>query len=350
MVKYLHGEILEDQAPVRTEPAGSKLNLDVFNENSAFIDGYCTEFILQLMNGESYEQDFRLKAFINTLDRLGDSLVCVQDGKRVKVHIHTKSPAFVIEQAQRYGEFLTFKLENMQVQHNERDRIVNPKPHKPLSIVAVVNGAGMKTLFENLGADRVIDGEATMNTSAQEFVSAFESLNADEIVVLPNNKNVILAAEQAASLGSGKKVTVLPSKSFVEGYYAIAMDLPTEPDLHKRIESMRSGIDNVITLSETTASRDYAYHEIRCKKGEEIAFLGGELVSVNNDFKDAILGALSMIDDIDDRETGIVLRGMGVSEDDEAALSEAVSERYPTLELEFVDAGQEIYHWVIGMM
>ena len=350
MVKYLHGEILEDQAPVRTEPAGSKLNLDVFNENSAFIDGYCTEFILQLMNGDSYEQDFRLKAFINTLDRLGDSLVCVQDGKRVKVHIHTKSPAFVIEQAQRYGEFLTFKLENMQVQHNERDRIVNPKPHKALSIVAVVNGAGMKTLFENLGADRVIDGEATMNTSAQEFVSAFESLNADEIVVLPNNKNVILAAEQAASLVSDKQITVLPSKSFVEGYYAIAMDLPTEPDIRKRVESMRSGIDNVVTLSETTASRDYAYHEIRCKKGEEIAFLGGELVCVNSDFKAAILGALSMVEDIDDRETGIVLRGSGVSEDDEAALLQAVAEQYPMLELQFVDAGQEIYHWVIGIM
>ncbi len=349
MVMYLRGEVLEDQSPERSAPAPA-LNLDVFNENSAFIDGYCTEFILQLMNGAAYEQDFRLKSFINTLDRLGDSLVCVQDGKRVKVHIHTKSPAFVIEQAQRYGEFLTFKLENMQMQHNERDRIVNPKPHKALSVVAVVNGAGMKTLFENLGADAVIDGDATMNTSAQEFVSAFESLNADEIVVLPNNKNVILAAEQAASLVSDRKVTVLPTKSFVEGYFAIAMDVPTEPDPKARIESMRSGAENVITLSETTASRDYAYHEIRCKKGEEIAFLGGELVCVNSDFKSAILSALSMIDDIDDRETGIVLRGKGVSPEEEEALSEAVAELYPMLELSFVDAGQEIYHWVIGIM
>ena len=149
---------------------------------------------------------------------------------------------------------------------------------------------------------------------------------------------------------SDKQITVLPSKSFVEGYYAIAMDLPTEPDIRKRVESMRSGISNVVTLSETTASRDYAYHEIRCKKGEEIAFLGGELVCVNSDFKAAILGALSMVEDIDDRETGIVLRGSGVSEDDEAALSQAVAEQYPMLELQFVDAGQEIYHWVIGIM
>lgn len=349
MVMYLRGEILEDETPSR-EPAGHEPVSDLFNENSLFVDGYCTEFVLQLMNGSSYDQDFRLKSFIGALDRLGDSIVCVQDGKRVKVHIHTKAPGFVIGLAQRYGEFLTFKLENMQIQHNERDRLLKPKVHKPISIVAVINGAGMRTLFEGFGADCVIDGEATMNTSAQEFVSAFESVDADAIVVLPNNKNVILAAEQAASLVPDKNVIVLPSKSFVEGYYAIAMDIPDETDVERRIAGMRSGIENVVTLSETVASRDYAYHELRCRRGEEIAFLGGELVCVNADFKDAILGALSLVPDIEDRETGIVLRGKGVSAADEDALREAVAAQYPMLELTFVDAGQEIYRWVIGII
>ncbi len=350
MVKYLRGEVLTDSAP-KAAPEKNAPDLSLFNENSPFIDGYCTEFILQLMNASTYDPDFRLKSFIAALDRLGDSLVCVQDGKRVKVHIHTKTPAFVIELAQRYGEFLTFKLENMQIQHNEHDRIRKPAPaHKPLSVVAVVNGEGMRTLFENLGADHVIDGSATMNTSAQEFVSTIEGIDADEIVILPNNKNVILAAEQAASLVPSKRVTVLPSKSFSEGYYAIAMDLPDEKDLEKRVRRMRSGIDNVVTLRETTASRSYTYHEIRCKQGEDIAFLGGELVSVSSDWRTAILDALSMIDDIDDRETGIVFRGSGVSEADEALLSEAVSAQYPMLELEYVEAGQEIYHWEIGIM
>lgn len=349
MVKYLQGEILADTAqtpgPKETGP-----DLSLFNENSVFIDGYCMEFILQLMKCASYDQDFRLKSFIGALDRLGDSIVCVQDGTRVKVHVHTKAPSVIIELAQRYGEFLTFKLENMQVQHNEHDRIVKPVVHKPLSIVAVVNGAGMKTLFENFGADHVIDGDATMNTSAQEFVSTFESIDADMIVVLPNNKNVILAAEQAASLVPDKNVTVLPSESFAEGYYAIAMDIPDEKDLSKRVRGMRTGIENVVTLRETTASRDYTYHEIRCRRGEEIAFLGGELVCVNSDWRAAILDALDRIEDIDDRETGIVFRGKNVSEADEEALSEAVAERYPMLELTFVDAGQEIYRWVIGIM
>ena len=349
MVKYLNGEVLEDTAQ-RSEPKNDDPDLGLFNEDSVFVDGYCMEFILQRMNGSAYEQDFRLKTFAGALDRLGDSVVCVQDGKRVKVHIHTKAPSVIIELAQRYGEFLTFKLENMQIQHNERDRVVKPAVHKPLSVVAVVNGAGMRKLFEGLGADCVLDADAAMNTSAQEFVSAFDSLDADEIVVLPNNKNIILAAEQAASLVPEKRVTVLPSRSFAEGYYAIAMDIPDEKDLEKRIRGMRSGIDNIVTLRETTASRDYTYHEIRCRRGEDIAFLGGELVCVERDWKAAILGALAMIEDIDDRETGIVLRGAGVSASDEEALAEAIAGRHPMLGLEFVDAGQEVYRWEIGIM
>ena len=166
--------------------------------------------------------------------------------------------------------------------------------HKPLSVVAVVNGAGMRTLFENLGADHVLDGGPTMNTSAQEFVAAYAAVDADAIVVLPNNKNAILAAEQAAALTPEKNITVLPSGSFAEGYFAIAMDIPDAQDVDKRIRQMRSGIGNVVTLAETTASRDYTYHEIRCRRGEEIAFLGGELVCVSRDWISSILEAMEM--------------------------------------------------------
>ena len=350
MVKYLQGEILRDQAPAKAPAAPKGPDLCLFDENSAFVDGYCMEFILQLMNDPRYQQDFRLKVFIAALQRRGESIVCVQDGKRVKVHIHTKSPASVILLCQKYGEFLTFKLENMQVQHNERDRRLASPVHKPLSVVAVVNGAGMRTLFENLGADHVLDGGPTMNTSAQEFVAAYAAVDADAIVVLPNNKNAILAAEQAAALTPEKNITVLPSGSFAEGYFAIAMDIPDAQDVDKRIRQMRSGIGNVVTLAETTASRDYTYHEIRCRRGEEIAFLGGELVCVSRDWISSILEAMEMIEDIDDREAGIVLRGSGVPAEAEDALRQAAAERWPMLEFSFVDAGQEIYHWVIGIM
>ena len=352
MLSYLRGEPVESDQPLTAEaptaPAGPDLSL--FDEDSAFIDGYCMEFLLQLMNDRAYDQSFRLQTYLAALKELGSSIVCVQNDRRVKVHIHTKKPSPVILLSQRYGEFLTFKLENMQVQHNEYDRQTAQPEHKPLAIIAVANGEGMCQLFRSLGADCVIDGGATMNTSAQEFVSAFEELNADRIVILPDNKNVIPAAEQAAALSGSRQVTVLPTASFAEGYFALAMDIPDSPDTDERIRQMRRGAEGVATIGEATASRDYSYHEIRCRKGEEIAFLNGELISVSRDWRTAVTEALMMLEDIEDKETCIVFRGKDIPAEREEELAEAVAQRLPMLELEFVDAGQEIYHWVLGVM
>lgn len=352
MLRYLRGETIDpgvDAAPA-ADPHQPALNLDLFNENSPFIDGYCMEFILQLMLDPAYDQTFRLPRFIESLKGLGESIVCVQDGKRVKVHIHTKTPARIITLAQQYGEFLTFKLDNMQVQHNEHDRLTQPAAHKALAVVSVVNGEGMRELFTDLGCDVVIDGGATMNTSSQEFVSAFEQIDADAIVVLPNNKNVILAAEQAAGLVKGKNVTVLPSASYADGYFAIAMDMRDSEDTALRITQMRRGIDGVVTLCQTTASRDYAYHEISCKKGEEIVLNNGQLVCVSGDWKSAIVDSMTMVEDMEDRETCVIFRGKGIPESYEDELADAISSAFPLLEVQFVGGGQEIYHWVIGIM
>ncbi len=350
MLKQLRGEQLDDGERIvreSAEPEGPDLSL--FDENSAFVDGYCMEFILQLMNAKEYEHKFRLQAYIRALEKLGESIVCVQNEKRIKVHIHTKKPAIIIQYSQKYGEFLTFKLENMQLQHNERDRSIRPEKHKPLAIVAVVNGFGMRKLFESLGVDFVIDGGATMNTSSKEFVSAIERLNADVVVILPNHKNVIPAAEQAAALVTGKTVTVIPTKSVAEGYFSIAMDIPDSADVENRIHQLRRGREDVITVCETTASRDFSWHELNCRRGDEIALRNGELCCVGSDWKTLILDALAQIEDIEDKETCVVFRGLNVPEEDEELLSEAVAERYPMLELSFVDGGQEIYQWILGV-
>lgn len=352
MLKYLRGEQLDDgEQPAAETAAPEGPDLSLFDENSAFVDGYCMEFILQLMNGKDYDRRFKLPAYIRALEKLGESIVCVQNEKRVKVHIHTKKPAIIIQYSQKYGEFLTFKLENMQLQHNERDRSLQPaeKP-KPLALVAVVNGTGMRTLFEGLGADFVIDGGPTMNTSSREFVAAIEGLNAETVAILPNHKNVIPAAEQAAALVTGKSVAVIPTKSFAEGYFSIAMDIPDSTDVENRLNQLRRGREGVITLSETAASRDFSWHDLTCRKGEEIALRNGELCCVGTDWRTVILDALALIEDIDDRETCVVFRGSGVPEVDEETLAEAAAERFPLLELSFVDGGQEIYHWVLGVL
>lgn len=350
MLGYLYGNVLavSESAPSKHH---SELSLELFNEDSVFEDGYCMEFILQLMSAPKYNQHFRVSNYIEELKLYGNSLVVVQDEKRVKVHIHTFIPAKIITLSQEYGEFLTFKLENMQIQHNEHDKDLKaPKKHKSLAVVAVVNGEGMKKLFSELGCDIVIDGGSTMNTSSKEFVDAFAMLDADAIVVLPNNPNVILAAEQAAKLVETGNITVLPSKSVAEGYFAIAMDVNDSTDTAFRISEMRGGLENTVTLSETTASRDYTYHEISCKKGEEILLLNNNMVCVNRDRKQVILDGLASVEDIDDRETCIVFRGEDVSEEHEDELRQAIEELYPMLDVEFVNGGQSVYHWILGLV
>lgn len=349
MLKCLYGEVInpveQPQHPAEPQP----VDLSLFNENSAFSDGYCTEFILQRLVNSRYEQDFSKDNFIAELKFFGNSIAVVVDGMRVKVHIHTLYPAKVIAFAQRYGEFLTFKMENMQVQHNERDRVVAKKEHKPLAIVAVVNGEGMKNLFSGFGCDIVIDGGATMNTSSAEFVEAFDKLDADEIVVLPNNPNIILAANQAVELSKHSNITVIPSRSEAQGYFAIAMDIPDSDDAKYRVSQMKSGIENIAVVSQTVASRDYSYHEIMCRRGEEIALLNGEIVSVGSDFAATIADAVAAISDIDEKETCVIFRGRDVDPDREEALYEKLSASYPMMDFEFIDGGQEIYHWIIGL-
>ena len=348
MLKYLYGDVMLPADNADAKPP-KQINFDLFNETSLFEDGYCMEFILQLMNAPKYNHRFRISSFIEDLKLYGNSIVAVQDGKRVKVHIHTMHPAKIIMLSQEFGEFLTFKLENMQVQHNEHDKELKTKKHKALAIVAVVNGEGMKSIFSELGCDIVIDGGSTMNTSSQEFIDAFAQLDADAVVVLPNNPNIILAAEQAVELYGADNITVLPSRSVAEGYFAIAMDLSISEDLDFRIREMRNGLKNTVTLCETTASRDYTYHEISCKKGEEILLINNKIVCVNNDPKQAIIDGLANVEDIDDRETCIVFRGEGVAQEAEDELCEAIEEHWPMLEIEFVDGGQSVYHWIIGL-
>lgn len=351
MLKYLQGEQLETEELLPAKDAGpSSPDLSLFNENSVFEHGYCCEFILQLMTADRYTQRFRLSSYIEDLQGFGESLVVVQDGRRVKVHVHTFKPAKVIALSQEYGEFLTFKLENMQLQHNEVLKADGQKkPHRSLSVVSVVNGAGLAETFEGLGCDCVIRCEETMNASTQEFLDAFGSVDADAIVVLPNNKNVILAAEQAVSMAGANNIFVLPTRSIAEGYYAIAMDVPDSEDAEYRIRQMRSGLEDIVTLTQTVASRDYTYHELTCRTGDELVLLNDEIVCVSNDWCDSIIKGLAAIPDIEEKESCVIFRGADVPEEYETDLEERIGEEYPDLEISFLDGGQKIYRWILGI-
>lgn len=350
MYKYLCGETLQDSGSGETVPR-TDISEDIFNENSPFEEGYCMEFILQLMNGDSYNHRFRIATFAEDLKLFGNSIVVTQDGTRVKVHIHTMKPGKVIAMSQEFGEFLTFKLDNMQVQHNEfiRKMPKQERVHRQMAVVAVVNGAGMQKVFTDLGCTVVLDGSSKMNTSTQEFLDAFREANADTIVVLPNNKNIVRAAEQAAAMFGESEIHVLPTTSMVEGYYALSMDIPDEVT-DKRIKAMLSGAGNIVTLSQTIASRDYAHNGIGCKVGEEIALVNDRLVFSCRDTIEAVMGGLHKIEGIADKEYCVIFRGEDVDPAQESSLEDAIREEYPLLELQFMDGGQRIYRWLLGVI
>ena len=350
MYKYLCGETLQDRGSGETVPR-TDISEDIFNENSPFEEGYCMEFILQLMNGDSYNHRFRIATFTEDLKLFGNSIVVTQDGTRVKVHIHTMKPGKVIAMSQEFGEFLTFKLDNMQVQHNEfiRKMPKQERVHRQMAVVAVVNGAGMQKVFTDLGCTVVLDGSSKMNTSTQEFLDAFREANADTIVVLPNNKNIVRAAEQAAAMFGESEIHVLPTTSMVEGYYALSMDIPDEVT-DKRIKAMLSGAGNIVTLSQTIASRDYAHNGIGCKVGEEIALVNDRLVFSCRDTIEAVMGGLHKIEGIADKEYCVIFRGEDVDPAQESILEDAIREEYPLLALQFMDGGQRIYRWLLGVI
>ena len=354
MLKQLYGEEIEgaESAPEPTnEPAADgTVSLDLFNENTVFEHGYCMEFLLQLMKGNGYTQRFRIDAFIEDLQLFGNSLVVTQADRRVKVHIHTFKPAKVIAAAQEYGEFLTFKLENMHIQHAERDKkLAEKRPHRTLSVVAVANGEGMIETFENLGCDVVLYGGPTMNTSSEEFVKAFSGIDADAIVVLPNNKNIVRAAEQAVALSGRANVTVLHTASMAEGYCAASMDLPDSGDVPRRIAQMREGADSIRTLSVAVATRSIARDGVTCAAGQNIVLFGDALLAAADEPFAALEAGLDAAEGLDECECCVIFLGEDADAADEERLTELFSARFPMMEVSCIAGGQHVYRWLIGI-
>ncbi|MBQ2202197.1 MAG: hypothetical protein II412_06450, partial [Clostridia bacterium] len=224
MRRSLNGEAVE-RAQVHTET--KKVDLDAFGTDSVLEYGYCTEFLLRLQTAKGEPEAFDLPSFIEYLNSVGNSVVAFREGSILKVHVHTMRPGDILNRCQRYGEFLTLKVENMSLQHNETElpevSVTVPKPRKKAGIVAVAAGAGLKAMFSDLGTDVVIDGGQSMNPSAADFLNAFERINADTVYVFPNNGNVIMTAKQAKDLYPASDIRVLNTHTVGEGYAAISM-------------------------------------------------------------------------------------------------------------------------------
>ena len=356
MQKYLYGEVIPSNRKRRKKPADSGItdiadDETLFNETSIFEDGYCLEFLLQLMKGSNYSSSFKENEFISDLKNYGNSLVVIREGKRVKVHIHTLKPAKVIALSQEYGEFVTFKLENMQLQHNRHDEMNSVKrEHKAVFKIAAVNGTGFSELYRQLGCDVVIKAGPSLNTSSDEFLKAIKQADAEKIIILPNNSNSVRAAEQAAKLSGLDNITVIPTYDCVSGYYSLAMDVADSDDNEFRLSEMQSGAEYVTTLAVAQAMKDYCSEKISFRCGDETVLVNGTPVAAAHDLATAVLRAIAAADPDGEKESCSIFSGAGMSEEGCEELAERIRNEYPSLEVGIMDGGQDIYQCLIGLV
>ena len=335
----LRGEAIPEV--IKEESVPKPVDCSFFNEDSSLEFGYCTEFLLQLLTAKAPVEDFDIDSFIAFLQAHGDSVVCFQNGTIVKVHIHTKKPYEVMEFAQRYGEFVTFKMDNMSLQHNEVVSLKEAKERKrrKIAYIAFAKGPGMAKIFKDLGCAVVLDGGDDMNIAVSDILSAINECNADEIFLLPNDANLALTVNQVALLCNTSNIHLIETQSMQEGYFALSSIVMTEENVSIIEEGLNFGKESIFTAN-IKKSKDLHGFSANLD-GKQVAF------SVNRD--DAFLSLLQAIPNIDEKEFMFVFYGKGIDVEGLRKLQSKVEEEYPYLELGFLDGGQNSPEFMVGV-
>lgn len=348
MYKYLIGEKVEynnELVKIKTEAVTPLY----FDENSNFVEGYCMEFLLQLLSSRVDVKKFNLNDFINHIKELGTSIVCLKEGSIVKVHIHTFNPSPIIDFSKQFGEFINFKLENMQLQHNEYSIVKNKsdKPAKKLGIIAVVNGQELENIYRELGCDYVISSSGNMNTSSSEFLNAIDTVNAEKIVIFPNNSNSFGAAHQAIDIARAKdRVFIVPTKTMIEGIVALQMDLPDD-EPNSRMNAFHENIKLATTIGVTKATKKYKKGDFCCKINDEIALINDDLVAVSTDVVSCLEKAIHSID-LTDKSGMLIYLSKDVGDELEEKLNAVIS-NIEGIDYQITKGGQEIYDVLVGI-
>ena len=347
MRRTLNGEAVERaEAHVETK----KADLDAFGTDSVLTYGYCTEFLLRLQTAKGDPEAFDLPAFVDYLNSVGNSVVAFREGSILKVHVHTMRPGDILNRCQRFGEFLTLKVENMSLQHNETElpevTVTAPKPRKKAGIVAVAAGAGLKETFLSLGTDVVIDGGQSMNPSTADFLDAFDRTNADVIYVFPNNGNVLMTAKQAKDLYPASDIRVLNTHTVGEGYAAISMMDPNAGEPDEIVAELDEIIRSVTTGFVSRASRNAEKDGVHVHAGDYIGFIG-DTIYIND--RDAVDTALALSESMHVENCGVLLLLIGADAalDEADALFTALTKAYPRTEIIRIDGGQPVHQYIL---
>ena len=351
MYKDLSGEEIEDvlfEGPTNALSGEAEIP---FTADSVLEYGYCTEFIMQLLNCKHGLENFNLQDMIDYYSTLGDSIVAVEADGVVKVHVHTKTPGLVIEYAQRFGEFVTFKMENMSIQHQEvlLKELERTNPRRSIALIATASSDSIAELFKTMGVTEIVKGGQTMNPSAEDFVHAIDNCNAEHVIIFPNNGNVLLTAKQAASMAEGVDVTVIPTKSIIECYSALGMVDVENLSLEENLNLIQQQIEGTISAEISTAVRDSVNNGISVKKDDYIGISQGSLKATSPSLIECAMALLAGIEDIEERSIITVFYGVDVKEEEKQEFAEKVSEVYPLMDFIPLEGGQPIYPFIFAV-
>ncbi|MCR5685252.1 MAG: DAK2 domain-containing protein [Lachnospiraceae bacterium] len=352
-------------------PAETKRAVNTENISTADIKfGYCTEFIILLDKEFTEKDEDEFKAF---LESIGDSIVCVSDDEVVKTHVHTNDPGLAIQRALTYGQLSNMKIDNMRLEHTEKlgleqaaaaassqtssasdaasgtetAKTSKPSVHKKFGFISVSIGEGINEIFTGLGVDFLIEGGQTMNPSTEDMLNAIDAVDADTIFILPNNKNIILAAQQAQAMTSDKNIVVIPSKTIPQGIAAL-IGFVEGKDVSENEESMREAMQHIKTGQVTYSVRDTKIDGMEIKQGDYMGIDDHSIKSVGTDMRGCGVDLIeSMIDD--ESELVSIYFGAETTEDDANALAEEIMSRHKLLDVEVHAGGQPVYYYIISV-
>lgn len=351
---FANGVIVQPlEAPQESANQESKSTVAAASDDIEF--GYCSEFLIEKAKDAKEKDPLKLRAF---LESIGDCVVVVDDTDIIKVHVHSNEPGNVIQAALKYGQLINIKIDNMRYQHrnaqegaDEAKSEVKLEPVSPdneYGFVAVCAGNGLSELFKDIGADVVVSGGQTMNPSTDDILNAVKATPAKTVFVLPNNKNIIMAAEQAARLAEGRKVVVLQTKTIPQGISAMLM-FDEEADADKNALAMTQAAESVQTALVTFAARDSEVEGVPVKKGEIMGLCNGKIRFVGADKVDIAFKAASKLIKKYQGEIVTLIYGEESAEEEAEALKQRLEEKFPDLEISIVNGGQPIYYFIISV-
>ncbi len=334
---------LKDSSLAATAPAKAQSTINT--EDIKF--AYCTEFIINKYKAQTTAAKMR-----NAIEPKGDCMIVIDEDDIVKVHIHTNHPGFVLEQAVKIGELVNIKIENMREQHTDivggaaTEAKAEPSEHKEIAVVSVANGDGLITTFRELGVTNIIHGGQTMNPSTDDILTAVEEANADNVYILPNNKNIVLAAQQAAQIASCN-VIVIESTSIPQGICAMMAYSP-QATVEENTSKMQRSLKKVTSGSVTHAVKDTCIDGMEIHEGNIIGVSGGHILSAQEDIFTA---TVKLVEEIADDDSEIITLYYGEDETQENAqkIADAVEEIFPDAEIMVANGGQSVYYYIISV-